>query len=82
VNVISFIPNFPWITSQLFILRRLSGVSIRAALNLKRGGKRDYYMCSLSSRCFLLLNLFFTTTFVNAERLGVPVDSSFTSMAY
>ncbi|KAL5226507.1 hypothetical protein ABZP36_014772 [Zizania latifolia] len=35
---------------QLFILRRLSIVSIRAALNLRRGGKRDFYMCSLSSR--------------------------------
>jgi len=35
---------------QLYILRRLSIVSIRAALNLKRGGKRDFYMCSLSSR--------------------------------
>lgn len=35
---------------QLFILRRLSIISIRAVLNLKRGGKRDFYMCSLSSR--------------------------------
>jgi glutamate synthase (NADPH/NADH) len=35
---------------QLYILRRLSILSIRAALNLRRGGKRDFYMCSLSSR--------------------------------
>jgi glutamate synthase (NADPH/NADH) len=34
----------------LYILRRLSILSIRAALNLRRGGKRDFYMCSLSSR--------------------------------
>ncbi|XP_078168767.1 NADH-dependent glutamate synthase 1 isoform X1 [Carex rostrata] len=36
---------------QMFILRKLSIVSIRAALGLQVGsGKRDYYVCSLSSR--------------------------------
>jgi len=35
---------------QLYILRRLSIISVRAALNIKRGGERDFYMCSLSSR--------------------------------
>ncbi|KAG0533787.1 hypothetical protein BDA96_04G223100 [Sorghum bicolor] len=35
---------------QLYILRRLSIISVRAALNIKCGGERDFYMCSLSSR--------------------------------
>ncbi|AQK97509.1 Glutamate synthase 1 [NADH] chloroplastic [Zea mays] len=35
---------------QLYILRRLSIISVRASLNIKRGGERDFYMCSLSSR--------------------------------
>eukprot|EP00267_Zea_mays_P054222 XP_020407444.1 glutamate synthase 1 [NADH], chloroplastic-like [Zea mays] len=35
---------------QLYILRRLSITSVRASLNIKRGGERDFYMCSLSSR--------------------------------
>lgn len=26
-------------------------VAIRAALNLQHGGSRDFYICSLSSRC-------------------------------
>ena len=42
---------------QLYILRRLSIRSIRAALDIRRGGERDFYMCSLSSRCFPLLTL-------------------------
>ncbi|KAH7854688.1 hypothetical protein Vadar_016798 [Vaccinium darrowii] len=35
---------------QLYILRRVSMVSIRAALNIQHGGLRDFYICSLSSR--------------------------------
>jgi len=35
---------------QLYILRRLSIRSSRAALDIRRGGERDFYMCSLSSR--------------------------------
>ncbi|KAJ1688148.1 hypothetical protein LUZ63_019538 [Rhynchospora breviuscula] len=35
---------------QMYILRKLSIVSIRGVLGLKVGGKRDYYVCSLSSR--------------------------------
>ena len=61
-------------------------MSIRAALNLKRGGERDFYMCSLSSRCFLLLNLIFTTNLMKVERLKkireAQLCSSFTVMAY
>ncbi|XP_058084527.1 glutamate synthase 1 [NADH], chloroplastic-like [Magnolia sinica] len=35
---------------QMYILRRVSMVAIRAALNLQYGGPRDFYICSLSSR--------------------------------
>ncbi|XP_057950396.1 glutamate synthase 1 [NADH], chloroplastic isoform X1 [Malania oleifera] len=35
---------------QMYILRRISMVAIRAALNLQYGGVRDFYICSLSSR--------------------------------
>ncbi|KAB2054543.1 hypothetical protein ES319_A12G262100v1 [Gossypium barbadense] len=35
---------------QMYILRRVSMVAIRAALNLQHGGVRDFYICSLSSR--------------------------------
>ncbi|GJN18063.1 hypothetical protein PR202_gb05181 [Eleusine coracana subsp. coracana] len=35
---------------QMYILRRLSIRSIRAALDIQRGSERDFYMCSLSSR--------------------------------
>ncbi|XP_039120689.1 LOW QUALITY PROTEIN: glutamate synthase 1 [NADH], chloroplastic [Dioscorea cayenensis subsp. rotundata] len=35
---------------QMYILRRVSMVAIRAALNLQHGGMRDFYICSLSSR--------------------------------
>ncbi|TQD94589.1 hypothetical protein C1H46_019834 [Malus baccata] len=35
---------------QMYILRRLSMVAIRAALNLELGGAKDFYICSLSSR--------------------------------
>ncbi|XP_047324455.1 glutamate synthase 1 [NADH], chloroplastic-like isoform X2 [Impatiens glandulifera] len=35
---------------QLYILRRVSMVAIRAALNLQHGGTKDFYICSLSSR--------------------------------
>lgn len=35
---------------QLYILRRVSMVAIRAALNLQHGGVKDFYICSLSSR--------------------------------
>ncbi|PWZ15586.1 Glutamate synthase 1 [NADH], chloroplastic [Zea mays] len=38
------------VIEQLYILRRLSIISVRASLNIKRGGERDFYMCSLSSR--------------------------------
>lgn len=31
-------------------------VSIRAALNLEHGGARDFYICSLSSRCVLQIS--------------------------
>ncbi|MFS7944786.1 putative glutamate synthase (NADH) [Helianthus anomalus] len=34
----------------MYILRRVSMVAIRAALNLQHGGVRDFYICSLSSR--------------------------------
>ncbi|KAF3432836.1 hypothetical protein FNV43_RR23938 [Rhamnella rubrinervis] len=35
---------------QMYILRRVSMVAIRAALSLEHGGARDFYICSLSSR--------------------------------
>ncbi|KAI3766184.1 hypothetical protein L2E82_16236 [Cichorium intybus] len=35
---------------HMYILRRVSLVAIRAALNLQHGGIRDFYICSLSSR--------------------------------
>ncbi|XP_042448324.1 glutamate synthase 1 [NADH], chloroplastic-like isoform X1 [Zingiber officinale] len=35
---------------QMYILRRISMVAIRAALNLQHGGAKDFYICSLSSR--------------------------------
>ncbi|GAB2223551.1 hypothetical protein Droror1_Dr00017692 [Drosera rotundifolia] len=35
---------------QMYILRRLSMVEIRAALNLQHSGAKDFYICSLSSR--------------------------------
>ncbi|KAG6707010.1 hypothetical protein I3842_06G010500 [Carya illinoinensis] len=35
---------------QMYILRRVSMVAIRAALNLEHGGAKDFYICSLSSR--------------------------------
>ncbi|KAJ0971718.1 hypothetical protein J5N97_019677 [Dioscorea zingiberensis] len=35
---------------QMYVLRRVSMVAIRAALNLQHGGVRDFYICSLSSR--------------------------------
>ncbi|KAM7499761.1 hypothetical protein LguiA_024175 [Lonicera macranthoides] len=35
---------------QMYILRRVSMVAIRAALNLQHGGVRDFYICSLSTR--------------------------------
>ncbi|VFQ99224.1 unnamed protein product [Cuscuta campestris] len=35
---------------QMYILRRVSMVAIRAALNLQHGGYKDFYICSLSSR--------------------------------
>ncbi|TYH41109.1 hypothetical protein ES332_D12G294000v1 [Gossypium tomentosum] len=35
---------------QMYILRRVSMVAIRAALNLQHGGVRNFYICSLSSR--------------------------------
>ncbi|KAL8095758.1 glutamate synthase 1 [NADH], chloroplastic isoform X1 [Apium graveolens] len=35
---------------QLYILRRVSMVAIRAALNLQHGSVKDFYICSLSSR--------------------------------
>ncbi|XP_068664584.1 glutamate synthase 1 [NADH], chloroplastic-like isoform X2 [Aristolochia californica] len=34
---------------QMYILRRVSMVAIRAALNLQHGGVKDFYICSLSS---------------------------------
>lgn len=35
---------------QMYVLRRISMVAIRAALNLQYGGMKDFYICSLSSR--------------------------------
>ncbi|KAJ6418790.1 hypothetical protein OIU84_002048 [Salix udensis] len=35
---------------QMYILRRVSMVAIRAALNLQYGAVKDFYICSLSSR--------------------------------
>ncbi|CAB4302041.1 unnamed protein product [Prunus armeniaca] len=35
---------------QMYILRRVSMVAIRAALSLEHGGAKDFYICSLSSR--------------------------------
>ncbi|KAF8042872.1 hypothetical protein BT93_A1255 [Corymbia citriodora subsp. variegata] len=35
---------------QMYILRRVSMVAIRAALNLQHGSAKDFYICSLSSR--------------------------------
>lgn len=42
--------NYCNILLQMYILRRVSMVAIRAALNLQHGGVRDFYICSLSSR--------------------------------
>ncbi|TVT98884.1 hypothetical protein EJB05_55772, partial [Eragrostis curvula] len=42
--------QMPNSSQQLYILRRLSIRSIRAALDIQRGAERDFYMCSLSSR--------------------------------
>jgi hypothetical protein len=70
--------------SQLFILRRLSIVSIQAALDLKRGGNKYFYMCSLSSRCFLLLKLIFQYKFDEswkAEKDQVVPIKLFTELA-
>ncbi|MFS7948090.1 putative glutamate synthase (NADH) [Helianthus anomalus] len=39
--------DFEW---QMYILRRVSMVAIRAALNLQHSGVQDFYICSLSSR--------------------------------
>ncbi|KAG0612200.1 hypothetical protein M758_6G009700 [Ceratodon purpureus] len=36
--------------NQMYILRKTSMLAIRAALNLKRGASKDFYICSLSSR--------------------------------
>ncbi|CAA7402621.1 unnamed protein product [Spirodela intermedia] len=38
------------IEQQMYILRRVSMVAIRAALNMQYGGVKDFYICSLSSR--------------------------------
>ncbi|MQL72876.1 hypothetical protein Taro_005221 [Colocasia esculenta] len=35
---------------QMYILRRVSMVAIRAALNMQHGSVKDFYICSLSSR--------------------------------
>ncbi|KAL5202555.1 hypothetical protein ABZP36_013507 [Zizania latifolia] len=35
---------------QMYVLRRFSVMPIREALGFKRGGPKDFYMCSLSSR--------------------------------
>ncbi|KAL7146167.1 hypothetical protein ABFS83_06G022800 [Erythranthe nasuta] len=35
---------------QMYILRRVAMVAIRAALNIQHGAVRDFYICSLSSR--------------------------------
>ncbi|GFY84088.1 NADH-dependent glutamate synthase 1 [Actinidia rufa] len=40
----------PILSNSLYILRRVSMVAIRAALNLQHGGVKDFYICSLSSR--------------------------------
>jgi hypothetical protein len=54
-------------------------VSIRAALDLKRGGNRHFFICSLSSRCFLILNLFFTTNSMKVEKLKKIRESQLSS---
>ncbi|CAN6444676.1 unnamed protein product [Victoria cruziana] len=38
------------IERQMYILRRVSMVAIRAALNMQHGAQKDFYICSLSSR--------------------------------
>lgn len=57
---------FVCVCLQMYILRRVSMVAIRAALNLQYGGVKDFYICSLSSRfvCHkvLYLGLFFLPT--------------------
>lgn len=40
----------PLLSLQMYILRRVSMVAIRAALNLEHGGAKDFYICSLSAR--------------------------------
>ncbi|XP_073007350.1 glutamate synthase 1 [NADH], chloroplastic isoform X1 [Typha latifolia] len=35
---------------QMYILRRVSMVAIRATLNMQHGASKDFYICSLSSR--------------------------------
>ena len=69
--------------SQLYILRRLSIISVRAALNIKRGGERDFYMCSLSSRCFpfltwkLFVYALISLGFMAEKDQGVPTMNNF-----
>ncbi|GAA0141103.1 oxidoreductase [Lithospermum erythrorhizon] len=42
---------------QMYILRRVSMVAIRAALNLQHGSIKDFYICSLSSRLRFLIQI-------------------------
>lgn len=69
VDVFTFLP----FTFQMYILRRVSMVAIRAALNLQHGGAKDFYICSLSSRfVFLISSILFSWKifiYVNTQRI-------------
>jgi hypothetical protein len=48
----AFLPtHLPGGLWQMYVLRKTSMVAIRAALNLQYGASKDFYICSLSSRC-------------------------------
>ena len=64
----------------MYILRRLSIKSIREALGLQRGGTKDFYMCSLSSRFFLPPYSCFGFSCLKAEMIKVSVTSYFLAL--
>lgn len=49
-NAESFTITVFVLLEQMYILRKISMVAIRAALNLQHGAPKDFYICSLSSR--------------------------------
>jgi glutamate synthase (NADPH/NADH) len=56
----------------MYILRRVSMVAIRAALNLQYGGVRDFYICSLSSR-FVISYFIWSYLMLLLTELSIPL---------